>query len=166
MLSPPVDPVEAGDAAPVLEALPLLLAPVPVGEAAPELVGSFVAAHMLESKRSMVALPDLITSDMEGSRMVYERSFACHYLQTWTPAPLQISASAARASFVSSPHVSWTCFTMSFEEQTALMSAGDSCSFTAPRRQPGLAAEATVAMAANAATKMVLENMLVDCVVR
>lgn len=49
---------------------------------------------------------------------------------------------------------------MSLAEQTALMSEGLSYWFTAPRRHPGLAAEATVAMAAKAATKMVFENMV------
>lgn len=132
-LSSSLDSEEVGDGAPVLEALPLealpvLLLPVPVGEAAPELVGTFV--------------------------------------ETSTPASLQISASAASASLVSSPHFAWTCFAMSLVEQTALMSAGVSCSLTAPRRQPGLAAEATVAMAANAATKRVLENMFAGCIVR
>lgn len=82
-----------------------------------------------------------------------------------TPWPLQISATALRAAFVSSPQNLATWVVRSLAWQTLLRSEGSVYWLTAPRRQPGGEATANCARAKKAAAKTVLASMLAVLVV-
>jgi hypothetical protein len=84
------------------------------------------------------------------------------YVQTLTPALLQMSAKASRASCVESPQNFWIVFAASFSLHTAFRSEGPLYVFTAPRRQPGGEATANDARAKKAVVKMVRPSMVTE----
>lgn len=72
-----------------------------------------------------------------------------------------MSANALRASLVASPQNFWIVEVTSLPLHTALMSAGSSYEFTAPRRQPGGVATVNDARAKRVAVNSVRESIVV-----